>query len=179
MRPPTLMTPSSNMGRSFTILLERLTWPFVFKSCISSAYTSLCTNLTMVNVAFSKSAVVRFFSISAFLSLRYCRYALNFSSQAIFRCSTVQEEYFTSNSVNFSGRVRVNIALSSFISWSSSGRASISKHGQSSSGFIRKAGPLNHLSLVNNRCARMPRDASSAGLRLPDNVSTDRAERHL
>ena len=129
--------------------------------------TSLCTSLTIVNVAFSRSAVVRCFSISAFLSLRYWRYALNFSSQATFRWSTVQDEYFTSNSCNFSGRVRVNIALSSFSSRSSSGRASISKHGQSSSGFIRKAGPLNHLSLVSNRCAQMPRDASSAGLRLP------------
>ena len=69
MRPPTLMTQSSNMGWSFTILLERLTWPLVSKSCISSAYSSLCTSLTIVNVAFSRSAVVRCFSISAFLSL--------------------------------------------------------------------------------------------------------------
>ena len=144
-RPPTptpTQTQSSNIVQSFTILLERLTWPLVSKSCISSAYTSLCTSLTIVNVAFSRTAVVRSFSISAFFSLRYWRYALNFSSQATFRWSTVQEEYFTSNSCNFSGRVRENIALSPFSSWSSSGRASISKHGQSSSGLIRKAGPL-------------------------------------
>ena len=126
MRPPTLMTQPSNMVQSFTILLKRLTWPLVSKSCISSAYTSLCTSLTIVNVAFSRSAVVRCFSISAFFSLPYWRYALNFSSQATFRWSTVQEEYFTSNSCNFSCRVRVNIALSPFSPWSSLARASIS-----------------------------------------------------
>ena len=38
---------------------------------------------------------------------------------------------------------------------------------KSSSGFIGKAGPLNHLSLVRNRCAEKPRDASSVELRLP------------
>ena len=93
MRPPTLMTQPSKMVQSFTILLERLTWPLVSKSCISSAYTSLCTSLIIVNVAFSRSALVSSFSISALLSLRYWRYAVNFSSQATSRWSTVQEEY--------------------------------------------------------------------------------------
>ena len=37
----------------------------------SSAYTSLCTSLIIVNVAFSRSALVSSFSISALLSLRY------------------------------------------------------------------------------------------------------------
>jgi len=71
MRPPTLMMQPSNMGRSSSILLERLTWPLESYSCVSSAYTSLCTSLTVVNVAFSRSAVFRSFSLPAFLSLWY------------------------------------------------------------------------------------------------------------
>ena len=70
MWPPTLMTQPSNMGRSFTILLKRLKWPLVSKSCLSSAYTSLCTSLTIVNVAFSRFAVVRSSSIFTILNVR-------------------------------------------------------------------------------------------------------------
>ena len=71
MRPLTLMMQPSNMGRSSSILFEGLTWPLVSQSRMSSAYTSLCTSLTVVNVAFSRSAVVRSFSIPAFLPLWY------------------------------------------------------------------------------------------------------------
>jgi len=61
----------------------------------------------------------------------------------------------------------VNIALLPFSSWSSSEKPQFQNTASLIFGFIRKAGPLNHLSLVRNRCAGIPRDASSAGLRFP------------
>ena len=68
MQTPTLMTPSPNMGGSITILLECFTLLHVSRSFISSAYTSPCTSFTMVTVSLSKSAVVMYFSVFAFLS---------------------------------------------------------------------------------------------------------------
>ena len=96
----------------------------------------LLINFIMALVAFSKSSVVKYLTLSSrLLSLRCCRYALNLDNHATFLCSTVQEEYLTSSSCNLPEAVTVNMAFSFLTSKSSSGSSPKSAWGHSSSGL--------------------------------------------
>ena len=148
MRPPTLIKPLSSIGRSFTTLLDRFTLPRFSKPLISSENTSLWANFTMATVESFKSSAVRcLVSSNSSSLLRHLRYSLNFNNQAIVLRRTVHDKYLVSI---FSGPVVTNIGFSFLISGSLSDKVSISALGHSSLGFQRNAGPLNHLSDVNN-----------------------------
>ena len=163
MRPPTRITPLSNIGRSLTILLECLTFFPFYKSPISSAYTSFCTSLTTAVVAFCRSSVLKYCCLYLSLDMTWILTArLPFAS-------TNQEEYFTRNSCillrTISTDCKVNIAFSTLTSKLVSGRSPISVVGHSASGWDKNAGPANHLSLLKSCWAESPRDASWAGFR--------------